>query len=120
MGEAGNFAKNVKQINKKINKRKQDLLTDHVCLFYFLFSHMFMHLFILHPNCSILHLPLPPNTAAMRRGRSPPRYQPTLLHQVTERLGTDKARPMSLPLRPDKAAQLGEQDPQVGNRVRNS
>jgi hypothetical protein len=84
------------------------------CLFFFQY-----YLFTLHSNIPPLsHHPtapplFPPPLLFWEKGGHPG-YHPTLVHQVSE----DYAH--SLPLRTDKEAQLVEQDPQGGNRFRDS
>ena len=58
-------------------------------------------------------LPCPPSPFPLRKEEHhPTQYQPMLAVKSLQ----DQVRP--LPLRPDKAVQLGEQDPQAGSRVR--
>lgn len=76
-----------------------------------------IHSFIFHPNYtppSWSSFPWPlasPLSSTSEKGKVPNTwYPPTLASQVTVGLGTS--------LRPEKTVQLGERDPQTGNRVR--
>jgi hypothetical protein len=98
-----------------------DHINCKVALFFFvsLNSFLFKKLFIhftsrsLSPSpCSPSHTP-PHPLPLLSEKEEAPWYHPTLTHQVTEGLGT------SSPTEARKG-QLGEQDPQAGNKVRDS
>lgn len=76
---------------------KQNKKSSRVFCFFF---HVFLH-FI----SQYLPPPLRPHFPSLRKGTPPPGINPTLSH---------------LPLRPDKATQLGEHNPQTGKSFRDS